>query len=58
LFLIVLFDDVALPETLVVELAHPCLLVFRIRDSAQNCLWMLAGRRIRLKDLCEGLITK
>jgi hypothetical protein len=58
LFLIIFFDDVTLPETLVVEWPHPRLLVLKIRDSVQNCRRLLAGRRILLKDLSEGLITE
>jgi hypothetical protein len=57
LLLIVLFDDVALPETLVVEGPHPSLLVLKLRKSAQMCRRLLTTRISWLKDLCEGLVT-
>lgn len=58
LLLIVLFDDVTLPETLVVEGPHPSLLVLKLRKSAQMCRRLLTTRRSRLKDLCESLVTQ
>ncbi len=58
LFLIVLYDDFALPETLVVEWPQARLLVLKLRKIVQRCRSLLTSRRSRLKDLCEILITE